>query len=37
MIYEQIKSLKKVATELKLNDSGIGKIMYENAEKLITV
>ncbi len=35
MIYEQIRALKRVATELKLSDKDIENIMANNAKRLI--
>ena len=35
MIYEQLKALKRVATEMKLTDTDIENIMNSNAAKLI--
>ena len=35
MMYEQLKALKRVATELKLSDTQIEDIMYHNAKRLI--
>ena len=35
MMYEQIKALKRVATDLKLSDSDVEAIMNSNAKKLI--
>ena len=34
MVYEQLRALKRVATELKLTDAQIENIMYLNAKKL---
>ena len=35
MIYEQISAFKRVATEMKLNDTCIEDVMYKNAKNLI--
>lgn len=35
MIYEQLLALKRVAADMKLNDSDIANIMYLNSKKLI--
>ena len=36
MMYEQIRALKRVATDLKLSDKDVEKILCGNAQKLIT-
>ena len=35
MMYEQIRALKRVATELKLSDTQIEDIMFNNSKRLI--
>ena len=35
MMYEQLKALKRVATDLKLSDSDVEAILNSNAKKLI--
>ena len=35
MMYEQIRALKRVATELKLRDTQIEDIMFNNSKRLI--
>ena len=35
MMYEQLRALKRVATELKLSDRDVENIVYGNAKRLI--
>ena len=35
LMYEQIRALKRVATDLKLSDTQIEDIMFNNSKRLI--
>ena len=37
MIYEQLRAMKRVATELKLKDCDVKDILCNNAKKLINL